>query len=422
MKLRLSSLADVDPLAVPLPHGTEVITRVDRVAGDRVAGGRRIDQGALGRVVGTRDGVYDVALVGHGVVAFSREELVPSKAGQLRFAHRRERAWSALRPCVVLEAVVGSRAWGLSDEDSDVDRRGVFALPFPWTCGLVEPPRDLVSVDGSSSYWEAEKALRQGIRADPNTLEMLFVASAEAHDEIGEWLLESREAFVSAEIYRSFGRYALSQLKKLNRTRRLAENRGLVVRWLRDEPGLSLDEVAARLAAASDIEAPTERDARERARQYVKQLYRSMYDQGLLPAREFAALADFARTREGAFEEPRHLRPKNAYNLLRLLDSAIHWLSTGEPRLEVPAAQRPELLAIKRGEVALAEVLEMARARMPALETARRSTPLPETADVGRIDRLLRRIRSEAARRFFAREPGPFGRDAPELPVARWRP
>ena len=50
------------------------------------------------------------------------------------------------------------------------------------------------------------------------------------------------------------------------------------------------------------------------------------------------------------------------------------------------------------------------------------STPLPEVADVARIDRLLRRIRAEAARRFFARVPGPFGRDAPELPVARWSP
>ena len=417
MKLRLSSLQDVDPLSVPLPHGTEVITRVERVMGEK-----RIDQGALGRVADTDGGVYQVALVGHGVASFTREELVPSKAGQLRFAHRRERAWTALKPCVVLEAVVGSRAWGLSDEDSDVDRRGVFVLPFPWTSGLVEAPRDLVSADGSSSYWEVGKTLRQGIRADPNTLETLFVASVETRDEIGEWLLEARDAFVSAEIYRSFGRYALSQLKKLNRTRRLAENRGLVVRWLRDEPDLSLGEVAARLAKASDIEAPTETDARERARHYVKQLYRSMYDQGLLRTREFAALADFARTGEAAFEEPRHLRPKNAYNLLRLLDSAIHWLGTGEPRLEVPAETRPALLAIKRGEVALAEVLEMARERMPELEAARRSTPLPEVADVGRIDRLLRRVRAEAARRFFAREPGPFGVDVPELPLARWSP
>ena len=105
---------------------------------------------------------------------------------------------------------------GLADEDSDVDRRGVFVLPFPWTSGLVEPPRDLVSADGSSSYWELEKTMRQGIRPTPTPSRRCSWPRSRPGDEIGEWLLESRDAFVSAEIYRSFGRYALSQLKKLN--------------------------------------------------------------------------------------------------------------------------------------------------------------------------------------------------------------
>jgi predicted nucleotidyltransferase len=33
---------------------------------------------------------------------------------------------------VVVEAVVGSRAWGVADEGSDEDRRGVFVPPAPW--------------------------------------------------------------------------------------------------------------------------------------------------------------------------------------------------------------------------------------------------------------------------------------------------
>src|SRR5206468_12184673 len=55
------------------------------------------------------------------------------KVGQVRFARRREAVWSALRPCSVLETTVGSHAWGLADEASDTDVRGLFALPFPWT-------------------------------------------------------------------------------------------------------------------------------------------------------------------------------------------------------------------------------------------------------------------------------------------------
>ena len=77
------------------------------------------------------------------------------------------------------------------------------------------------------------------------------MASARATDVLGEWVLGARDAFVSAEIYGSFGRYALSQLKRLAQSARLAEHRALVLEWLREEPAPSLDEVAARLAKAS---------------------------------------------------------------------------------------------------------------------------------------------------------------------------
>ena len=64
--------------------------------------------------------------------------------------------------------------------------------------------------------------------------------------------------------------------------------------------------------------APSRADAVNRAKQYVKQLYRSLADQGLLEANEFAALVSFARDKAADFDLPRELRPKNAYNLIRL--------------------------------------------------------------------------------------------------------
>lgn len=415
MDLRLRGLTHLDPLAIPLPNGTEVTTRVDRVLGER-----RVPQGAVGRVVGTREDGLDVMIVGVGVVRYQRDELVPRKVGQVRHAERRSAAWSALLPCVVLEAVVGSRAWGLAGDGSDTDRRGVFALPFPWTAGLSEAPRDLVSADGSASYWEVEKAIRQALRADPNTLEMLFVASVEARDPIGAWILEARDAFVSSAIYGSFGRYALSQLKRLSQAQRLAEHREQVLAWLAEDPSLSLDDVARRLAAVSPREAPTEADRELQAKEHVKQLYRSLYDQGLIAARDFPSMVKFARGARAELDLSRDLRPKNAYNLVRLLATAIRWLRDGEVDLAATGELRDQLLAIKSGAWSLDRTLAVAEAMTPELEEARLATKLPPHPDVGRADALLRRIRDEVARRHVNAAPGPLGKDAPAPPDVVW--
>lgn len=412
---RLRSLENLDDRAVPLPHGTEVITRVDRVHGER-----RVPQGSVGRVTKLEGDELHVTVVGVGVLRYARDELVPRRVGQALYASRRAHAWDALHDCVVLETTVGSRAWGLADEGSDTDLRGVFVLPFSWTIGLVAPPEDLVREDGSATYWNAKKAIGQALRADPNTLEMLFLPNARATDPIGEWLLAEREAVASREIHGTFGRYALGQLRKLEQSLRLHEHRTHVLEWLRADPSLSLDAVAQKLADVSPRAAPSRADALHAAKEHVKQLYRSLHDQGLLGESTFAALRTFAEGGTSELELAREMRPKNAYNLVRLLTLATSWLRDGHPTFEATGAAREELLAIKRGEIPLDHVLQRAEALVPDLEAAKNASPLPERADIARVDRLARRIAEEAARRYVNREPGPLGLDAPPFTEAGW--
>jgi hypothetical protein len=415
MDLRLRNLEQLDARAVPLPHGTEVVTRVDRIVQEH-----RVPRGSVGRVTKVDGDMLDITVVGVGVLRYARVELSPRRVGQVLFAQRRADTWDALRPCVVLETTVGSHAWGLADADSDVDHRGVFALPFTWTQGLVAPPEDLVSADGSATYWAAGKAIRQALRADPNTLEMLFLPSAKPVDPIGEWLLAEREAFVSVEIYGTFGRYALGQLRRLEQGLRLAEHRTVVLEWLRADPTLTLDHIAEKLAQVSTGAMPSEADRVHQAKQYIKQLYRSLADQGLLDANEFAALVRFAQKRAANFDLPRELRPKNAYNLVRLLATATRWLREGAPTFEVEGDLRRRLLAIKQGGVSLEDVLAEAEAMAPELERARDSSPLPKRPDIGRADALLRRVGEELACRWARADVGPFGKDAPTAPEVVW--
>jgi hypothetical protein len=411
MALRLGGLADIDPTSVPLPPGTEVVSRVDR----EVDGELR-PQGATGRVSKLDGDRVEVTFVDGKRAMYLRTEVTPRKLGVARYAQRRAAAWDQLRPCVVIHTLVGSRAWGVADEGSDEDRRGVFVLPLPWTTGLVDPPQDLISVDGSETYWEIGKAIRQALRADPNTLEMLF-ASPTIVDPIGESLVAMRDGFLSQEIYGAFGRYALSQLDRLEHNQRLAEHRATVIDWLRDDPSLELDAAAERLADSARVEAPSRADATLRARDYIKQLYRSMYDQGIIAANDWASLRA-AATRDLAL--PRDLRPKNAYNLIRLLDLAIRWLGGEPPDVRVSDALRPTLLAIKRGEVPTTDVMAIARELTPKLELARQASALPKHGDVARADHVLRVVRHEAARRSIEAGPGPWGADAAAPPEAHY--
>lgn len=174
MSRKIRSLSELDPARVPLPRGTDVATRVTLVRD-----GREIPAGAAGRVVAATEAGIVVDLVGVGRETVDREDLVVRRVGQARFA-----------------------------------------LPLGWTTGLVERTEHQISADGSATFWEIEKVIRQGLAADPNMLEMLFVPSAQATDELGRWLLDEREAFVSKAIFGSFARYAVAQLQRLEQAER----------------------------------------------------------------------------------------------------------------------------------------------------------------------------------------------------------
>lgn len=403
-----------DPLLVPLPNGTQVTLSLNVTTPT----GRVLPTGSVGRVVRTRGAQVDVLVVGAGTLELQRSQVKVLKEGQLRFALSRQAAWDALLPNVVLRAVVGSRAWGLAQDGSDTDHRGIMVLPFHWTVGLLRPPQELVSLDGSDTYWSVDKAVRQALRADPNTLELLFVDGVTATHEMGAWLLAERDAFVSQHILGSFGRYAVSQLHKLQQSSRLANHRALLLDWLQQDPALTLDDAARRLAVQSLGAAPDHTAAVQHARASIQQLYRSLFDQGLLPASDFSSLALFAATGARDVELPRELRPKNAYNLLRLIYTARDWLRTGVPSLRVGGALRQRLLDIKAGNVALEEVLAEAQAAWDGLAAAKLESPLPPEPDVERAHRVLARIGVEAARLAVQEAPGPFGRDAAPPPVA----
>jgi predicted nucleotidyltransferase len=117
--------------------------------------------------------------------------------------------------CVILKVVVGSRAYGLDDEASDTDRRGVYLPPAERHWSIHGVPEQLENKATDEVYWELQKFLVLGLKANPNALEVLHTSLVEHATPLAAELREMRSAFMSRLVYQTYGGYVASQFRKL---------------------------------------------------------------------------------------------------------------------------------------------------------------------------------------------------------------
>ena len=118
---------------------------------------------------------------------------------------------------VIYRCVVGSRAYGLADDNSDTDRRGIYLPPADLQWSLAGVPEQLDNPKGEEHYWELEKFIVLALKANPNVLECLYTPLVEMTTPLADELLDMRSIFVSKLIYQTYNGYVLSQFKKLNK-------------------------------------------------------------------------------------------------------------------------------------------------------------------------------------------------------------
>jgi len=383
---------------VVLPKGTRAVVIEPAVDDD----GHEHRSGAhviIGDV--TTDG-YRVRTPRGAIMTVRRAAVAPEQEDALAVLSGRKADFDRLRHEVVLATVVGSRAWGLADDASDTDVRGCFVLPFVDHASLYDTPHEIH--DGEEAFWEIETLVRQALRADPNTLETLWSPLVRECTGIGARLVRERQIFSSRRVVQSFGRYAASQLKKLEAA--AARRERLIALIAEVRAGRVVDEASAIAhvlshgGGAASGAAPSARAAKEE----LTALARSVFDRGLLAG---GGVLDLVRAAgdDGVGDAfvPAEVRPKNAYNLVRLLMSCEHWLAHGAPLIEVTGAARDVLLGIKRSVTSLDRTLALANDLAQSLfaeegrARAARS-PLPPEPDVDAADALVKDARRAAAR------------------------
>jgi hypothetical protein len=116
---------------------------------------------------------------------------------------------------VIYRCIVGSQAYGLSRESSDVDRRGIYLPPAESEWSIYGVPEQLENADTEECYWELKKFISLALKANPNILECLHSPIVEQSSEVADALLAKRSIFLSKLIYQTYNGYAMSQFKKL---------------------------------------------------------------------------------------------------------------------------------------------------------------------------------------------------------------
>jgi hypothetical protein len=116
---------------------------------------------------------------------------------------------------VIYRCVVGSQAFGLSNDESDIDRRGIYLPPARLHWSLYGVPEQLENPDNEEVYWEAQKFLILALKANPNVLECLYTPLIEHAAPIARELLDLRERLLSKLVYQTYNGYVMSQFKKL---------------------------------------------------------------------------------------------------------------------------------------------------------------------------------------------------------------
>lgn len=121
---------------------------------------------------------------------------------------------------LLLEGIVGSTAYGLAHKDSDIDKKGIFAVHTADLHGL-RTPKDVYeqhAPDPDVTWYEAKKWANLALKCNPNILELVYLPDElyTKRTDVGNALIEIRNRFLSQDaVKNAYIKYARSQLHKI---------------------------------------------------------------------------------------------------------------------------------------------------------------------------------------------------------------
>jgi predicted nucleotidyltransferase len=334
---------------------------------------------------------------------------------------------------LLLDTVAGSHAYGTAIAGSDEDRRGVFAAPRSFVFGLDEIEQ-VADERSDQVYYELGHFVALLLKNNPNALELLAMPDDCIRHRHPVFERLKPEIFLSKLCAKTFGEYAMGQIRKargLNKKivnpepeqRRamlefchVPEGQGStpVVDWLAArgiaprECGITAVQHAAGMFAiyhdgsgeSRGIVSPKDPDTlifssvpKEAVPLGWMHFNRDAFQAHCKAHREYWEWVG-QRNEERYATNASHGRgydSKNLMHTLRLLDMAGEIAAEGVLRIRRP--NREYLLRVRSGEFAYEDLVARAVEQLAAVQAAFVASPLPDQPDRDRVNALLVEIR-----------------------------
>ena len=338
---------------------------------------------------------------------------------------------------ILLECISGSRAYNLDVATSDTDIKGVFYLPKNMFYGFHYLPQ-VSNETNDLVFYEVGRFLELMVKNNPNILELLETPEDKVLYKHPLMHKIKTEDFLSKKCKDTFGGYAFTQVRKargLNKkiVNPIAKKKKTVLDFcyiLEKQGSISLvDWLSINNRTQSEIglvNVPHFKDTyglyyedgrhlgykgvmkKESAttvllssipKEELPISYLQFNQDGYIKyCKDYKEYWDWVDKRnesryENNVKHGKNYDSKNMMHTFRLLDMAKEILTEG--KINVRRENREELLKIRKGEWEYDDLIDLANAKMKAVEEAYDNSSLPEEPNLTTVEQLLIEIREE---------------------------
>jgi len=301
-----------------------------------------------------------------------------------------------IKKATVYETVYGSRAYGTSTPESDLDVRGFAVAPKSHVLGFAytfeqcersipgDPEKGTLDLD--SVVYDIRKFCKLAADCNPNIIETLFVDESDIRvmTPAGRLIRDNRDLFISKKARHTFSGYAIAQLK------RIRTHKGYLInppthKPTREEFGLGHDgKITPDMMGAFDklVEGGTE--VHPNVMELVSK--EKLYNAAATRWSQYEGWKVNRNEKRSEMERLYGYDTKHGMHLIRLLRMCREILEGKGVIVKRPDAD--ELMAIRRGEWSYEKLVEFAEHEDAGMNVLYAESSLRKTPDVAKLNDL----------------------------------